>query len=163
MMTINHPNIVKTYSTCHSGRKIYLVMQFMNQGSLQNIISYKHTNGVKDVSIIATIMRNCVTTLSYLHKNNIIHRDIKAANILLNNDGHVCLGDLGVAGLLRESKTRYSFVGSLAWMAPEIFSSVNGYDVKADIWSLGITALEIAQGKPPYEGLSEIEVSNYYK
>jgi len=130
MMSLNHPNVLKNYSTCYNNHKIYLVMQFMNQGSLQNILSYKYANGIKDISIIATIMLECVKALQYLHKNNIIHRDLKAANILMNENGHICLGDLGVAGLLQESKRRFSFVGSLAWMAPEIFSSGEGYDCK---------------------------------
>ena len=131
-MSLNHENVLKTYRTCQSKEKIYLVMQLMNQGSLHNVISYKYSSGIKDVCIIATIINDCVKSLKYLHKNNIIHRDIKAANVLLDNQGHVCLGDLGVAGLLRETKRRFSFVGSLAWMAPEIFSCGEGYDSKVN-------------------------------
>lgn len=130
MTSLRHENVIKTYTTCSSEKNIYLVMQYMSQGSLLNIISYKYASGIKDICVIATIIKEVAKCLLYLHKLNIIHRDIKAANILLDCNGNVCMGDLGVAGFLRDSKRRYSFVGSLAWMAPEIFSSSEGYDSK---------------------------------
>jgi len=135
-MSLNHENVLKTYSTCSSDNKIYLIMRLMNQGSLLNVLTYKYSSGIKDIAIIATIMKACANSLIYLHNNNIIHRDLKSANVLLDNEGHVCLGDLGVAGLLRETKRRFSFVGSLAWMAPEIFSCGEGYDSKVNTKSL---------------------------
>jgi serine/threonine-protein kinase OSR1/STK39 len=130
----------------------------MNQGSLANVISYKYANGIKNVDLLATVLKGCCEALKYLHKNNIIHRDLKAANILIDSSGNVCLGDLGVAGFIKQTKRCFSFVGSLAWMAPEILSSVEGYDRKADIWSLGITAIELAEGQAPFHGSNEMEV-----
>ncbi len=131
-MSLNHDNVLKTYATCNYKQKIYLIMQFMNQGSLWNILSYKYASGIKDIAAIATVVNECAKSIKYLHKNKIIHRDLKSANILLDDNGEVCLGDLGVAGFLRETKRRFSFVGSLAWMAPEVFSSIEGYDSKVN-------------------------------
>jgi len=105
-------------------------MEYMDQGSLSNILKYKFSNGINDLSIITTLIYECAKALQYLHKNNIIHRDLKASNVLVNSEGRVCLADLGVVGLLNEAKRRFSFVGSLHWMAPEVFSSGKGYDNK---------------------------------
>jgi serine/threonine-protein kinase OSR1/STK39 len=105
-------------------------MPLMSQGSVQNVMSYNYSQGISDLSIIATILRDCVKALIYLHSKDLIHRDIKAANILIDDSGNFCLGDLGVAGFLKGGAKRTSFVGSLAWMAPEIFLADKGYDNK---------------------------------
>ena len=129
-MSLNHENVLKSYSTCFLNRKIFIIMEYMDQGSLSNILKYKFSNGINDLSIITTLIYECAKALQYLHKNNIIHRDLKASNVLVNSEGRVCLADLGVVGLLNEAKRRFSFVGSLHWMAPEVFSSGKGYDNK---------------------------------
>lgn len=99
-------------------------------------------------------MREVLVALTFLHKNGIIHRDIKAANILLTaQPPRILLCDFGVAALLASNTAKRStFVGTPYWMAPEVVTQGRMYDVQADIWSLGITLLEMAHGEPPMSG-----------
>lgn len=127
--------------------KLWIVMDYAGGGSLRNILN----SGNIPEKCIAVITRDVLHALAYLHHTmRVIHRDIKAANILLTDEGDVKLCDFGVARQIsRSSVKRHTFVGTPYWMAPEIIKR-NDYDYKADIWSLGITIIEMATGNPPF-------------
>jgi serine/threonine kinase 3 len=148
MQQCDSPWIVKYYGSYFKSTDLWIVMEYCGAGSVSDIMRLRKKTLTEDE--IATILCDTLKGLEYLHLRRKIHRDIKAANILLNTEGHAKLADFGVSAQLTDTMAkRKTVIGTPFWMAPEIIQEV-GHDCAADIWSLGITALEMAESKPPY-------------
>lgn len=153
MTLCKHPNLLKIHASFVHKSKLWIVTPYLSGGSCLDIMKTGFRDGFEEVAI-ATILVQALQGLDYLHKNGHIHRDIKAGNLLVDADGTVQLADFGVSSSLMEDMERRgmrkTFVGTPCWMAPEVMEMTKGYDVKADIWSFGITALELAYGHAPF-------------
>jgi serine/threonine protein kinase len=126
----------------------WIVMEYCDVGSLQDLLQYCLRPFSEDEC--RAILASLVAALAYLHAQGIVHRDVKAKNVLVNSRGRVKLCDLGVSGLLSSARPRRNTaVGSPHWMAPEVIVEAD-YDGRADVWSAGITLLELAEMEPPY-------------
>ncbi|KAG1460213.1 hypothetical protein G6F46_010323 [Rhizopus delemar] len=148
MALCKHPNVLKVYGSFVNGSKLFIVTPYLAAGSCLDIMKTGFSEGLDEISI-ATILKQALEALVYLHKNGHIHRDVKAGNLLMDDQGQVLLADFGVSSSLTENnEVRRTFVGTPCWMAPEVMEQA-GYDYKADIWSFGITALELATGHAP--------------
>uniref|UniRef100_A0A8C6PEY1 non-specific serine/threonine protein kinase n=1 Tax=Nothobranchius furzeri TaxID=105023 RepID=A0A8C6PEY1_NOTFU len=145
LQKLRHPNTIE-YRGCYlKEHTAWLVMEYC-LGSASDLLEV-HKKPLQEVEI-AAITHGALQGLAYLHSHNMIHRDVKAGNILLTEPGQVKLGDFGSASILSPAN---SFVGTPYWMAPEVILAMDEgqYDGKVDVWSLGITCIELAERKPP--------------
>lgn len=148
----NHENIVKFIDAYQWGDDLWVVMEFMGGGSLTEILEqFKYIKLTEPQ--IAFVCLETLKALEYIHSHHRIHRDIKSDNVLLTHKGEIKLADFGYTVQLTEKKDkRNTTIGTPYWEAPEVITG-DLYDTKVDIWSLGIMALEMAMGEPPYMDL----------
>ncbi|KAL0550569.1 hypothetical protein IC582_015091 [Cucumis melo] len=161
MSLIDHPNLVRAYCSFVVERNLWVVMPFMAEGSCLHLMKTAYSDGFEEVAI-GSILKETLKALEYLHRQGHIHRDVKAGNILLDSNGSVKLADFGVSACMFDTgdrqRSRNTFVGTPCWMAPEVLQPGTGYNSKADIWSFGITALELAHGHAPFSKYPPMKV-----
>ena len=153
MKTVNNSNYILKYYGSYYSRKsntLWLILEYCSSGSLIDLMcsTMKTLNELE----VSTIMENILKALQIIHNKKLIHRDIKAANILLSSDGYAKLADFGVGTKLKNEKYIHTQKGSPYWMSPQMAKNID-YDFKTDIWSLGITCIELVDGEPPFSSM----------
>eukprot|EP01083_Nonionella_stella_P053827 142233_1 len=130
---------------------VWIVMEYCGAGSVSDLVTICRKTLTEEE--IAVVCREMLFGLKYLHSKRLIHRDIKSGNVLLNADGHAKLADFGVSAQLTSTiSKRRTVIGTPYWMAPEVLRETE-YNNKADMWSLGITVIEMATGNPPHASI----------
>ncbi|KAM5324067.1 STE20-like serine/threonine-protein kinase isoform 2-T2 [Glossophaga mutica] len=161
LASCDHPNIVKLLDAFYYENNLWILIEFCAGGAVDAVMLELERPLTE--SQIQVVCRQTLEALNYLHDNKIIHRDLKAGNILLTLDGDIKLADFGVSAKnTRTIQRRDSFIGTPYWMAPEVVmcetSKDRPYDYKADVWSLGITLIEMAEIEPPHHELNPMRV-----
>ncbi|XP_067879467.1 STE20-like serine/threonine-protein kinase [Heterodontus francisci] len=161
LASCDHPNIVKLLDAFYYGNNLWILIEFCAGGAVDAIM-LELERGLTEPQI-RVICRQILEALHYLHNNKIIHRDLKAGNVLLTLEGDIKLADFGVSAKNTQTiQRRASFIGTPYWMAPEVVQCETSkdapYDHKADVWSLGITLIELAEMEPPHHELNPMRV-----
>eukprot|EP01100_Stratorugosa_tubuloviscum_P011984 TRINITY_DN5486_c0_g4_i1.p1 TRINITY_DN5486_c0_g4~~TRINITY_DN5486_c0_g4_i1.p1 ORF type:complete len:514 (-),score=170.74 TRINITY_DN5486_c0_g4_i1:39-1559(-) len=151
--TIHHINLVRMHESFLEDNEIWLVLEWMGQGSLDSLISKSNIDFPENV--ISYIIEQCLSGLIHLHNNSFMHRDVKPANILINNEGNIKLADFGSARNFIIS-SNYSFLGTPSFAAPETLCD-ESCSTKSDIWSIGIVLQTIADLAEPYGHLNPMQ------
>ncbi|XP_057498044.1 mitogen-activated protein kinase kinase kinase NPK1-like isoform X2 [Actinidia eriantha] len=149
LKNLSHPNIVRYLGTVREDETLNILLEFVPGGSISSLLG---KFGSFPESVIKMYTKQLLVGLDYLHKNGIMHRDIKGANILVDNKGCIKLADFGASKQVVELATvsgAKSMKGTPYWMAPEVILQT-GHSFSADIWSVGCTVIEMATGKPPW-------------
>ncbi|KAH8821657.1 BcSTE11, mitogen-activated protein kinase [Xylogone sp. PMI_703] len=159
---LQHPNIVQYLGASSSGDHLNIFLEYVPGGSVQTMLN---SYGALREPLIRSFVRQIVTGLAYLHGRDIIHRDIKGANILVDNKGGIKISDFGISKKIEatnilsgpaNNKNRPSLQGSVFWMAPEVVKQTS-YTRKADIWSLGCLVVEMMTGTHPFPDCSQLQ------
>ena len=158
---IKHDNVVELFEAFAIDDKLWMLIEYCDGGALDSIIVELEKPLTEPQ--IAYVCKHMTEGLNFLHKNKVIHRDLKAGNVLLTMEGGVKLADFGVSAKNKHTLQKHdTFIGTPYWMAPELVLCEtfrdNPYDYKVDIWSLGITLIELAQMEPPNSEMSPMRV-----
>ncbi|KAE8590433.1 hypothetical protein XENTR_v10018065 [Xenopus tropicalis] len=161
LASCDHPHIVKLLDAFYYENNLWILIEFCAGGAVDAVML--ELERALTEPQIRVVCKQTLEALVYLHESKIIHRDLKAGNILLTLDGDVKLADFGVSAKnTRTLQRRDSFIGTPYWMAPEVVmcetSKDRPYDFKADVWSLGVTLIEMAQIEPPHHELNPMRV-----
>ncbi|ENN82278.1 hypothetical protein YQE_01346, partial [Dendroctonus ponderosae] len=158
---IKHPNIVELLEAFQKEQQLWLLIEYCDGGALDSIMT-ELEKPLTELQI-AYVCQNMCKGLQFLHKSHVIHRDVKAGNVLLTMAGGVKIADFGVSAKNKSTLQKHdTFIGTPYWMAPEVVLCEtfrdNPYDFKVDIWSMGITLIEFAQMEPPNHEMSPMRV-----
>eukprot|EP00767_Chilomastix_cuspidata_P002763 gnl/Chilomastix_cuspidata/289.p1 GENE.gnl/Chilomastix_cuspidata/289~~gnl/Chilomastix_cuspidata/289.p1 ORF type:complete len:1039 (-),score=218.99 gnl/Chilomastix_cuspidata/289:4769-7885(-) len=147
--SLSHPNVVKYIGSEETAEFIYIILEFVEGGSLQSLVK---KFGQVGENLAAAYTEQILEGLSFLHAQGLIHRDIKGANILATKEGGVKLSDFGISILNADTEGAVDVAGTPYWMAPEVIE-MSGLSTTSDIWSVGSTVIELLTGHPPYADL----------
>eukprot|EP00475_Leptophrys_vorax_P030471 TRINITY_DN45696_c0_g1_i4.p1 TRINITY_DN45696_c0_g1~~TRINITY_DN45696_c0_g1_i4.p1 ORF type:complete len:380 (-),score=20.26 TRINITY_DN45696_c0_g1_i4:181-1254(-) len=156
MRKVRHKNVVQFIGACTKPPNLSIVTEFMLGGSVYDYL-HKHRGSMK-LPMVLRVALDVAKGMDFLHKNNIIHRDLKAANLLMDENEVVKVADFGVARVKANSGVMTAETGTYRWMAPEVIEH-RAYDHKADIFSFGITVWEMLTGKLPYPDLTPLQAA----
>lgn len=156
MRKVRHKNVVQFIGASTKPPNLCIVTEFMSGGSVYDYL-HKH-KGVFKLPALVGVAMDVSKGMSYLHQNNIIHRDLKTANLLMDENGTVKVADFGVARVKAQSGVMTAETGTYRWMAPEVIEH-KPYDHKADVFSFGILMWELLTGKIPYEYLTPLQAA----
>ncbi|XP_052163947.1 mitogen-activated protein kinase kinase kinase NPK1-like [Oryza glaberrima] len=159
LKNLSHPNIVRYIGTVREENSLNILLEFVPGGSIQSLLGRL---GSFPEAVIRKYTKQILHGLEYLHRNGIIHRDIKGANILVDNKGCIKLADFGASKQVEKLvTTAKTMKGTPYWMAPEVIVG-SGHDFSADIWSVGCTVIEMATGKTPWnQEIQEVSLLYY--
>ncbi|CAL1542346.1 unnamed protein product [Lymnaea stagnalis] len=152
---LRHDRIVRYFGHCTSNKDLFLFMEYIPGGSLE---VYFKTNSPLQIQFIRDITKQTLQGVAYLHDNRMIHRDIKAANILMEERFQIKLADFGVSKMFQELSRTATFIGTTRWMAPEMFTA-STYSYEVDIWAVGCTVIQMLTGSPPFPDKEEQQVT----
>lgn len=150
---LNHPNIVKAYYMFSDKYNYYILLEYCPGGTIRDLIK-DNKNPYLNEQETRKILIDVVNGVIYLHKNHIIHRDLKLTNYMIGSDGKVKLADFGLSNLLKkDDEKRYTICGTPAYTSPELLQDINeGYGYEVDVWAIGVSAFTMLTGHHPFEG-----------
>ncbi|ERN16030.1 hypothetical protein AMTRI_Chr11g94780 [Amborella trichopoda] len=153
---VQHRNVVRFVGACTKPPQLCIVTEFMSGGSLYDFL-HKHQN-ILELSFLLKFAIDVCKGMEYLHRTDVIHRDLKTANLLMDSDNVVKVADFGVARFQNQGGTMTAETGTYRWMAPEVINH-QPYDQKADVFSFGIVLWELATSKVPYDNLTPLQAA----